>query len=139
MNKATILGLSLLVSTGCASTNKSFMSAPVSVAASSNLYANMEVGEKISGQAKATYFLGFLQLSGPNTFADGVKFHTGFGSGSLKAAASFEAMKSSGAEVIVNPQYVVHVKKNLIVKTVTVDVTGYKGLIKNFSDTGPQK
>ena len=47
------------------------------------------------------------------------------------------AMNSSGAELIVNPQYVTVVKGGLLIKTYTVDVTGYKGTISSIEDLGP--
>ena len=142
MKKFLLLALAfpLLTATGCKATNKSVLSAPVTVAAaSSNLYANMEVGEQIQGRSEGTYLFGFLKLKGPKTFADGVKFHTGFTYGALKSAAAYDALQESGAEVIVNPQYILNVQRNVIFKTVVVDVTGYKGTIKNFTDTGPKE
>ncbi len=134
MKKMMVLALSFLVTTGCSVTNKSSLSAPVSVAASSNLYASVEVGEAISGTTRATSFLYFLPLSGPDTFADGV-----FGgmAGGLKAAAAYDAISKSGAEIIVNPQYVVTAKGGLLIQNTTVDVTGYKGTITSIEDQGP--
>jgi hypothetical protein len=142
MKKVSFLILAFLMATGCSTTNKSALSAPISIAATTNLYANVDVGDKISGTSKASFLLGFLQLGGPSKFADGV-FGGAFASPldptpSLKAAAAYNAMEDSGAEVFVNPQYVVTVKGFLIV-TVTVDVTGYKGTIKGITDTGPKK
>ena len=135
MNKPMILGLSLLMTTtACSVTNKSVLSAPVGVSATSNLYATVDVGEKIEGTAKATTFLRLIELSGPDTFADGV--FGGMAAG-LKAAAAYNAMSKSGAEVIVNPHYVVNTKGGILFQTSTVNVTGYKGTISSIEDVGP--
>jgi len=122
------------VTTGCGTTNKSTLSAPVSVAAQTNLYANVDVGDQISGTAMSRTFLTFLTLSGPDTYADGV--FGGLSSG-LKAAAAYDAISKSGADIIVNPQYVVVGKGGLIFQTTTVDVTGFKGIITSIEDLGP--
>ena len=134
MNKSSLLVLSLLMSTACSVTNKSVLSAPVSVAASSNLYATVDVGEKIEGSAKSTTFLRFIELTGPDTFADGV--FGGMAAG-LKGAAAHDAMSKSGAEVIVNPQYVINTKGGLLIQNTTVKVTGYKGTVSSIEDVGP--
>ena len=134
MKKTMFLVLSFLMTTGCSMTNKSTLSAPVSVAAQSNLYASVEVGDPIAGTARATYFLGVFQMAGPDTYADGV--FGGMAAG-LKGAAAYDAISSSGAEIIVNPQYVIQTKGGLLFSSVTVDVTGYKGTISSIEDQGP--
>ena len=118
--------------------NKSVNKANFSASASTSLEADVEVGGKIKGTAKATLLFGLLKLpGGPNKFADGVFGAALFASpfdptGELKAAAAYDAMTGSGADLIVNPQYVVTVDNMLLFHSYKVDVTGYKGTIRGF-------
>ena len=52
--------------------------------------------------------------------------------GKLKSAALYDAINKSGADLIVNPQYVVTVDNLLLFKTYNVNISGYKGTIKGF-------
>ena len=133
MNKIIMLFLFLLM-IGCSVTNKSTIASPVSVEATSKLQGNIEVSDKISGSIKATMFLGILQLSGPNTYADGV-FSTNNPFSTiprLKAAAAYNAKVNSGAEIIVNPQYTIKKHSALLFTNIEIEVTGYKGVFKEF-------
>ena len=79
-------------------------------------------------------FLGIIQLSGPNTYADGI-FPTNnpFATISrLKAAAAYNAIVNSGAEIIVNPQYTIKKHSALLFTNIEIEVTGYKGVFKEF-------
>ena len=57
--------------------------------------------------------------------------------GGLKAAAAYDAISKSGAEIIVNPQYVVTAKGGFLIQNTTVDVTGFKGTITSLEYQGP--
>ena len=130
MKKLAIVPIVLmLVFTGCSSVNKSVEAAPFSVSASASLEADVKVGEKISGTSQGSYLFGIFKLNGPNKFADNAGVGGFTTSGLLKAAAAYNAMESSGAEIIVNPQYIVEANKGLFVHSYNVTVTGYKGTI----------
>ena len=121
--KIQLLLLSIiLVLTSCSSTNKSYVNAPVGVSAAVSLDADVVLGDKISGSAEEVRLFGLLKLSGPTKYADNVF-------GGLKSAAAYNALEGSGADVIVNPQYVYEVNNALIIKTVTCRVTGTAGTI----------
>jgi len=137
MRKIFLLSLIMIVSISCSSLNKSVNKANFSASASTSLEADVEVGGKIKGTSKATLLFGFLQMpGGPNKFADGVfgqTFTNPFDpTGALKSAAAYDAMTKSGADLIVNPQYVITVDNMLLFRSYKVDVTGYKGTIKGF-------
>ena len=132
-----ILLLTLFIFIGCSSINKSVIASPVEVTTTTNINAKVKVGDKITGTAKSRLLLGFFVLSGPTEFADGV-----FSSlvanplnptGSIKAAAAYNAIYSSGADIIVNPQYVVKVTRSILYKTIEVTVSGYNGKITGFN------
>ena len=133
MNKIIVLILFLLMM-GCSVTNKSTIASPVSVEATSKLQGYIEVGDKISGSIKATMFLGIIQLSGPNTYADGVfSIINPFAPlPRLKAAAAYNAQVNSGSEIIVNPQYTIKKYSALGFTNIEIEVTGYKGVFKEF-------
>ena len=131
MKKLAIVPIILmLVLTGCSTVNKSVESAPFSVnPVTASLEAEVKVGEKISGTSQGSYLFGLFKLNGPNKFADNAGVGGFTTSGLLKAAAAYNAMESSGAEILVNPQYVVEANKGLFVHSYNVTVTGYKGTI----------
>jgi hypothetical protein len=133
MNKLIMLSTFLLV-TGCSVTSKSSIASPVSVEAKSKIQGNIDVGEKISGSVKATTFLGFLQLSGPNKYIDGmfIDFNPFDPVPGLKSAAAYVTKVNSGAEIIVNPQYTVIKNSALGFANYEVTVTGYKGVFTEF-------
>jgi len=71
MKKMLILTLFMFI--GCSSINKSVMTSPVKVTTTTtNINAIVEVGDKITGTAESSLLLGFIVLSGPTEFADGV-------------------------------------------------------------------
>ena len=132
-----ILLLTLFIFIGCSSINKSVIASPVEVTTTTNINAKVKVGDKINGTAKSRLLLGFFVLSGPTEFADGV-----FSSlvanplnptGSIKAAAAYNAIYTSGADIIVNPQYVVKVTRSILYTTIEVTVSGYNGKITGFN------
>lgn len=143
--KKILIASSLVVAgalSGCSSINSSATSLPLSGVVSTDVKADIEVGEKISGQSSATKVL-FFTLGAETEFADGVAYSAGGSGGqmlpfgtpnpveSVKAAAAYNAITESGADVIVAPRYTV--KKNDFVVFGTIDVTveGYKGTIKS--------
>ena len=133
MNKIIIVIVTLFM-TGCTVTNKSAISAPVGVSADSKLHGNIEVGDKISGSVEATYFIG-IKLTGPDKYAD----LNWVGTGSLfnpvpqlKAAAAYNAISNSDAEIIVNPQYTITKNSAFGFVSYQIEVTGYRGVFTEF-------
>jgi len=125
--KIKLLFLSIvLVLTSCSSLNKSYVTAPVGVSVVDvSLDADVVLGDKISGSAEEVRLFGLLKISGlfkTSKYADNVF-------GGIKSAAAYNALEGSGADVIVNPQYVYEVNNALIIKTVTCTVTGTAGTI----------
>lgn len=135
------------LTTGCISHNANTSSAPLQVNLVSNeLKADVVVGEKISGQAKITYFFG-IPFGSTNKYADGV-FYDGMivdKSGWLasvmsllgsvneaKASAAYDAISKSNADVIISPRYTMDIQDFWIFKNVEAQVTGYKGTIKSI-------
>ena len=132
---------SVMALAGCGAVNKSQFSSPFVSHTQSNLEANLEIGEKISGTASETCLFKLLCF-GPTHFADNVDFNAGGQGGffqlqgfegvKVKNAAAYEAVSKSNADVIVAPRYTVESTDFLIFKTTSATVTGYKGTIKNI-------
>ena len=143
--KKTILLLStlfVLFTTSCKSTLASATSTPLAVTEDIRpLDADITVDtkNKISGQSKTLYFL-FFRLSGDSKYAEGVDYSTRSGLTGLfsakvnkaKAAAAYKAVKSSGCDVIVHPNYEVDVEDYVFFKKINVKVTGYAGTINRI-------
>ncbi len=130
---------------GCSSLNTSVPSMPLAGGVSTDLKADIEVGEKITGKASVTQLFGLLTLGAESTYADGVSYGVGGSSSSLlpfggsisladkvKANAAYNAITASGADVIVAPRYTVKQEGYGFFGTVDVTVEGYKGTIKSI-------
>ena len=142
-----LLSLIMILATGCSTVNQSVNQAGT---AAIQLEPEVKVGKKINGSSKTMILLGLLDLSnlpGSNKkYIDGVNIgepsNLKLGpisipnifdkTSKLKSAALYDAMNKSGADLIVNPQYVVTVDNMLLFKTYNVDISGYKGTIKGF-------
>tara|TARA_B110000263_G_C15056889_1_gene395570 strand:- start:227 stop:559 length:333 start_codon:yes stop_codon:yes gene_type:complete len=108
--------------------NQSGLGASVNVNATVNpITADVTVGEKITGTAKESYLFKFFKLSGTSKYLDNVG-----GGGNVCSAAAYDAVNSSGADVIVNPQYVRTMSSNLFTSSEECTVTGYKGTLSTF-------
>jgi len=126
----SIVALSLLFITGCASVNQSHIYSPVGISISSDMTADVDVdlSKKLTGSASATYFLGFIKVAGDSKYADG---YGGFGqTGAVKSAATFDAINKGNGDVLVSPQYVVNTENYFLYKTIKVNVSGFEGKIK---------
>lgn len=126
----SIVALSLLLITGCASVNKSHIYSPVGVSISSDMTADVDVdlSKKLTGSASATFLLGVIKVEGDSKYADG---YGGFGQiGLVKSAAAFNAISNGNGDVLVSPQYTVNTENYFLYKTIKVEVSGFEGKIK---------
>lgn len=137
---STALAAVIVTASGCTSYNVNQPSAPMDGVVSTDLKADVRVGEPITGQSSVNILFGFLKFGGDNQFADGVAYG-GTDGGSLlsfdpvssaKSAAAFKAVKSSGADLIVAPRYEVSVQDYFVFKKVDVKVVGNKGSINGI-------
>ena len=132
----TIIYLSfMLIFSGCASTNQSHIYSEIYVSTESELVADIDVNmnEKLTGTATGQYFLGILQISGDNKYADGYGLAVS-AEGKAKAAAAYNAISGSKADILVSPQYVLEVNNQIIMKTITATVSGYGGKFKSIKN-----
>ncbi|MDX1756996.1 MAG: hypothetical protein R3175_13120 [Marinobacter sp.] len=142
MKKALIASSLLLAGalSGCSSMNVSSSPVPLNGSVDTNLTADIEVGEKITGSSSATKIL-FFTMSDDSEYADGMTYGNGGGSAlslggldpvsAVKSAAAYNAISESGADVIVAPRYVVKKNDYLVYGTIEVTVEGYKGTVRS--------
>jgi hypothetical protein len=141
----TLLAIALAASftTGCNSTHKSALASKVCTKVYMPLKADMNIGEKITGNAKSTVILGLFEIGAPNAYAAGV-FQVGLKDSplgalittpldKLKAAAAYNALGGSH-NVIVAPNYTVKVNDYFIFKKYDVTVCGKEGEITNIKN-----
>ena len=128
ISKIALSLMFLLLCVSCSSSlNSSGIGGSVNVSTNISVEADVTVGEKIQGTAKESYLFKFFKLSGTSTYLDNVAV-----GGDVCAAAAYDAVSSSGADVIVNPQYVRTKKSNLFICSEECTVTGYKGTLSSF-------
>jgi hypothetical protein len=140
MKKIAIIMVALLtfLEAGCTTLHSSQQSADLVTAVNGNLKADIDVGEKISGASQVITLFGFINF-GDDKFADGVSYggNSNFALGGrsidqAKSAASYKAVLSSEADVIVLPRYTIEVTDYLLFKSTKATVTGNKGVIKSY-------
>lgn len=140
MNKFTIITITFftLLQVGCTTFHASQPSAELVASVNSNIKADIEVGEKISGKSRVVTLFGFINF-GDDKFSDGINYGSTSGIAlegrsidEAKSAASYNAVSISKADVIVLPRYTIEVTNFLLFKTTDVSVIGNKGVIKSF-------
>lgn len=109
-----------------------------------SVYMDLAVGQEIQAEESASVLFGFLTISSPKKLADGVVYGAGEGSGlfgfvgggpaeDAKAGAAYAAVKSAGADYIVNPRYELETKNYFIFKKVRAKVKGFAGKIQKVT------
>ncbi len=138
--KRTSIVLSAVLATlitGCTTFHASQPSVDLATKVSGNINADIDVGDKISGDSKVVTLLGFINF-GDDKFADGINYgaaNFSFGDRAAeeaKSAASYKAVSTAKADLIVMPRYSIEVTNFLLFKTTSVRVIGNKGTIKSF-------
>ena len=128
---------------GCSTLNVSQPSSQLVSNVEAPLKADLKVGQRISGTAKTIQILGLFDF-GPNKFADGVNYGTGWQIilfdtfSAIKAAAAYEAISTSHADVIIAPRYAIDTKNYFLFKTTIATVSGYKGTLNSVSNHYPE-
>lgn len=135
----------LLFISNCTSLTKSQFSAPLRSDVKIPVKADVEIGEKISGNASVTTVLEIFKFGMPSKYAVGLNYNTDSGFSpieidpysSIKDAAAYNAVSKSNADVIVNPKYSIEENNYLLFSTVKVTVQGYKGTLKGLKKDEP--
>ena len=133
------------VFSGCSSVHRSHLNSSLAVSLDSCLNANITVdmGQKLTGYASGGYLFHIFRVSGDKRYLDHVRFSNAKQGrfshwsrvNSVKAAAAYNAVRTSNADVLVNPQYVVEENHwNPIYKWIIVKVTGYAGKISGIKN-----
>ncbi|MGO1298845.1 MAG: hypothetical protein ACTMIA_16340 [Vibrio sp.] len=136
--KLSAAAIALTVLAGCSSYNASQPSTALQANVESSVKADIQVGQKISGEATVNVLMGVIKWGAGDHFVDGVSYGAGGGALSFadptapaKSAAAYNAVKASGADLIVAPRYEINTQDYFIFKKVHVKVMGYKGTIKS--------
>ena len=158
MNKLMLIvtSLSILLLTSCATTALGDNSATLSTSATANFKAEVSIGEKIEGTGSVMYLFGVLPLTMKTYEVSGVL--TGSSGGGMdgmgmaamipnpltiamalmpptdlaKDEAAYNAVKTSGCDVLVDPVYEMVTTNFFLFKTQTCKVTGYRGTIEGW-------
>lgn len=133
------LALSFMLSS-CSSIERSHNNRGIEISISSPMQAQIDVdlSNELVGYAYGGYLFNFLKVAGDTRYAPGMDYPGG-GKGLLnlfsrvdkvKAAAAYNAVRQSNADVLISPQYVVEETHwNPFWKSVKVKVTGYAGKV----------
>ena len=144
MRNICILSI-LLVFASCTSINKSHLNSGVDVVIESNMDAKIDVDltRKLTGYASGGYLFHLFRISGDNKYADEISYN-GEGPGwwsflskvnTIKSAAAYNAIRTSEADVLVSPQYVIEENHwNPFYKSLKVKVVGFPGKIVSIKN-----
>lgn len=144
--KLLTLVMAALLAFSCSTIQKSQINSSVNVTIDSPMEAKIDVDltRKLTGYASGGYLFHLFKVSGDNKYLDGVSYN---GSGAsdnflssvlskigkvseVRAAAAYNAIRTSDADVLVNPQYVVEESHwNPFYKQIKVKVVGNPGRI----------
>lgn len=126
--KKVIASLAILASIGTLATScKSSYHGGYAVKPNLTINYNVDASLKIDtskvlqASSITKIFFGVIKV-GDNNFSDAFGGNVG---DREKSAATYKALNGTGNDIIVNPKYVVKVKKGLVVKTIEATVAGY--------------
>jgi hypothetical protein len=139
MLRSIALVLIVMVSS-CSSINKSHLDSSVQVKIESHMDAQIDVDltRKLTGYASGGYLLHLFKVSGDNKYLDGIAYNGNDGGflsflskvAKVRGAAAYNAIRTTDADVLVNPQYIVEENNwNPFYKLIKVKVVGNPGRI----------
>ena len=136
MKKVLLATLATLALSACVATHQGVPTGTLTLGGvESNRTANIQIGPKVSGNAKGTVVLGFIKLGDDTKYADGVNFGMGGlvspldPTADLKAAAAYKAVNSGNGDVLYAPIYEVEEENYVLWKKYNVNVNAYSGKI----------
>jgi len=120
--------LTALILSSCKSTYVGGYSAKPNVSIDYNIKADLKIDTTKVLQATSTTKIYFnLIRIGDNTYSDAFGGNVG---DREKSAATYKALFGTEFDIIVNPKYVVYVKRGLFVKKIEATVAGYGAKIQ---------
>ena len=155
MKKASmiVLACSAFVTAACTSNSTNIPSSAISTQTVAHMQANLNVGEKISGNCSITKFL-FFTFGDTGKSASGVFFDDRHqtpwpfsvveGSDTTKkcaSAAAYDAVINNDADIIYAPQYTAETWDfglPFLYETTDVKVTGFKATVRDFTQLDSQ-
>lgn len=117
-----------LVMSSCKTTYVGGYSATPNVSMDYNIKPDLKIDTTKVLQATSTTKIYFnLIRIGDNTYSDAFGGNVG---DREKSAATYKALNGTGLDIIVNPKYIVHIKRGLFVKQIDATVAGYGAKIQ---------
>ena len=156
MNKLMLIlaSLSILFLTSCTTAGLGDNSATLTTSASADFKAKVTVGEKIEGTGSTMYLFGLIPLTMKTYEVTGVLTGSSDGGGGggmgifpdpftmlmsllpptdlAKGEAAYNAVKTSGCDVLVDPVWEMETTNFILFTTQTCKVTGYRGTIEGW-------
>ncbi len=120
--------MTLLVS--CKSIYTSGSSSEPNVTMNYNLDVDLTIDKSktLQGTSTTKIYFGLFKI-GDNKYSDSFITKNNIGQAE-KMAAVYKALDSTSFDILVNPKYIIEVKKGLFVKSITATVAGYGAKIK---------
>ena len=128
LTRLTLLAILFLIVTSCSTTYRGGYSATPNITIDYNIKSEViiDTTKVLQGYSESKVILGIFRSSDKN-------FSDAFGSGvgeREKMAATYKALDGTKYDILVNPKYIVTIKKSLFVKTISAVVSGYGAKIK---------
>ena len=101
-----------------------------------NLESSITIEGKIYGSGSKTYLLGIIPIGDTHkvegVWSSEMPLLEMFNRNHAKMEATYDALSSNGADMIIEPRYQIVTKNNILWKTVTAKVYGFKGMIDYY-------
>jgi len=127
----------MILGTSCATNtamNSYSVSGPAIMIDSEKIESEFTIDGRISGEGSAVYLFGLFPLGDTHevqgVWGGGTSF---FSKDHAKMHATYDALTSSGADMIIEPRYEVVTKKTFLWTRVNAKVHGFKGVITSYN------
>ena len=112
------------------------VSGPAVMIDNENIESDITIEGRIRGEGSKTYLLGILPLGDTHrvegVWRDGNPLLAVFDRNHAKMEATYNALVSNGADMIIEPRYQIETKRTLLWTTVRAQVYGFKGTINSY-------
>ena len=142
ITKISLLTFILFLSTSCSthtSINSRGVDGPAVMIDDGTLESNIKISGKIEGTGSTKYLFGFIPLGSTHkvegVWGDGVgaSIMSSLNKDHAKMEATYNALVSSGADIIIEPRYEITTRRNFFMTTVDARVHGFKGVVESYS------
>jgi hypothetical protein len=118
-----LFSIAFFLTTSCISTYHGGYAATPNITIDYNIKSDLKIDTTkiIQASSETKIYFGLIKI-GDNTYSDAFG---GLIGDREKSAATFKALNGTGNDIIINPKYIITVRKGIFVKKIEATVAGY--------------